>query len=86
MQRVLDCLPSVERPQHLGSLDGMQKKSDDIRMATVPSVTYLRRKHADFDWIIIIITPVASHQQIRTFLLATSRTMFVLALETHRFY
>lgn len=35
-------LPSSDLPQHLGNLDGMQKKSDDINMATVPSVTYLK--------------------------------------------
>lgn len=38
-------LPSLDIPQHLGKLDGMQKKSVDINMATVPSVTYLMRKH-----------------------------------------
>lgn len=40
-------VPSLDLPQHLGRLDGMQKKSDDIKMATVPSVTYLMRKHAE---------------------------------------
>lgn len=36
-------LPSLDLPQHRGKLDGMQKKSVDISMATVPSVTYLLR-------------------------------------------
>lgn len=38
-------VPSPDLPQHLGRLDGMQKKSTDINMATVPSVTYLKREH-----------------------------------------
>lgn len=41
-------VPSLGRPQHRGSLDGMQKKSDDIKMATVPSVTNLMRIHPDY--------------------------------------
>lgn len=38
-------VPFLDFPQHLGKLDGMQKKSADIKMATVPSVTYLRWKN-----------------------------------------
>lgn len=38
-------LPSSDFLQHLGKLEGMQKKSADINMATVPSVTYLLRKY-----------------------------------------
>lgn len=44
MRNVPVDLPSLDFPQHLGKLDGMQKKSADINMATVPSVTYLMRK------------------------------------------
>lgn len=40
-------LPSSDFLKHLGKLDGMQKKSADINMATVPSVTYLMRKHIE---------------------------------------
>ncbi len=53
-------LPSLDIPQHLGKLDGMQNKSDDINMATVPSVTYLMRKHISFICISTALTKLAS--------------------------
>lgn len=57
-------IPSLDFPQHLGKLDGMQKKSADINMATVPSVTYLMGKHISISAFLLIYVyspPEESH-------------------------
>lgn len=73
-------VPSPDLPQHRGRLDGMQKKSTDINMATVPSVTYLMREHVFKKSIFLLIYYLSIY--LSNYLHRCCRPLFLLPLFT----